>query len=89
VLPDFVARCLKQGFRDFGRKMRGFYTDQASLLAVESRTSSPIRIPRGDDGQHPQLKGLYPCGEGAGYAGGIVSSALDGIRQIEQIANRS
>lgn len=86
VLPDFVARCLKQGFRDFGRKMRGFYTDQASLLAVESRTSSPIRIPRGDDGQHPQLRGLYPCGEGAGYAGGIVSSALDGIRQMEQIA---
>lgn len=89
VLPGFVARCLKQGFRDFGRKMRGFYTSEASLLAVESRTSSPVRIPRGDDGQHPQLRGLYPCGEGAGYAGGIVSSAMDGIRQMEQIASRS
>ncbi len=88
VLPTFVARCLKQGFRDFGRKMRGFYTDQATLLAVESRTSSPLRIPRGDDGQHPQLRGLYPCGEGAGYAGGIVSSAMDGIRMIDLIAKR-
>lgn len=89
VLPSFVARCLKQGFRDFGRKMHGFYTCEASLLAVESRTSSPVRIPRGDDGQHPQLRGLYPCGEGAGYAGGIVSSAMDGIRMMEQIAKRS
>ncbi|MBP5327734.1 MAG: FAD-dependent oxidoreductase [Bacteroidales bacterium] len=85
MLPAFVCDCLRQAFRDFERKMRGFYTEQASLLAVESRTSSPVRIPRGEDGQHPQLKGLYPCGEGAGYAGGIVSSALDGIKQMENI----
>lgn len=86
VLPAFVVDCLRQAFRQFDRKMRGFYTAEASLLAVESRTSSPVRIPRGEDGQHPQLRGLYPCGEGAGYAGGIVSSALDGIRQMERIA---
>ena len=64
--------------------MRGFITEDATLLAVESRTSSPVRIPRDRESlQHPQLPGLYPCGEGAGYAGGIVSSALDGIRCIE------
>jgi uncharacterized FAD-dependent dehydrogenase len=85
VLPAFVSRCLRQGFRDFGRKMHGFYTSNASLLAVESRTSSPVRIPRGDDGQHPQLRGLFPCGEGAGYAGGIVSSAMDGMKMMEKI----
>ena len=85
ILPPFVSDCLRQGFRDFGRKMKGFYTSDASLLAVESRTSSPVRIPRDDSGQHPQLRGLYPCGEGAGYAGGIVSSAMDGVNQIERI----
>ncbi len=86
VLPSFVVSCLQQGFRDFGRKMRGFYTEEASILAVESRTSSPVRIPRGSDLQHIQIKGLYPCGEGAGYAGGIVSSAMDGIHCAEQIS---
>ena len=87
MLPPFVCDSLRQAFRDFGRKMRGFYTSQASLLAVESRTSSPVRIPRDTSGQHPQLRGLYPCGEGAGYAGGIVSSAIDGIGQMEKILN--
>ncbi len=82
LLPPFVTDALQQGFRVFDRKMRGFYTEQASIVAVESRTSSPIRIPRGADFQHPQLRGLYPCGEGAGYAGGIVSSALDGINAV-------
>ena len=87
VLPKFVVDALIQGFKDFDRKMHGFVTDQASLLAVESRTSSPVRIPRDKDSlQHPQLQGLYPCGEGAGYAGGIVSSALDGIRCIDAIS---
>ena len=86
LLPPFVTSSLQQGFRDFNRKMHGFLTDQASILAVESRTSSPVRIPRGDNLQHPQLASLYPCGEGAGYAGGIVSSAIDGIRCIEAIA---
>ena len=85
MLPDFVCESLRQAFRIFGQKMRGFYTSEASLLAVESRTSSPVRIPRDENGQHPQLPGLFPCGEGAGYAGGIVSSAIDGIRQIELI----
>ena len=85
VLPPFVSDCLRQAFRDFGRKMRGFYTSEGSLLAVESRTSSPVRIPRDESGQHPQLRRLYPCGEGAGYAGGIVSSALDGVNQIDNI----
>lgn len=86
ILPPFVVDCLIQGFKDFDRKMRGFITEEASLLAVESRTSSPVRIPRDKVTlQHPQLVGLYPCGEGAGYAGGIVSSALDGIRCVEAI----
>lgn len=87
LLPDFVTESLIQGFRDFDRKMHGFITQDALLLAVESRTSSPVRIPRDKETlQHVQLQGLYPCGEGAGYAGGIVSSALDGIRCVEAIA---
>ena len=86
LLPPFVVKCLQQGFRDFDRKMHGFLTSQASVLAVESRTSSPVRIPRDETLQHPQLRGLYPCGEGAGYAGGIVSSALDGINIVNNIA---
>jgi hypothetical protein len=88
LLPPFIVEALRAGFRDFGRKMRGFVTDSASLLAVESRTSSPVRIPRDKETlQHPQLQGLYPCGEGAGYAGGIVSSALDGIRCVDALAS--
>lgn len=87
LLPPFVVDALTQGFKDFDRKMHGFITEEASLLAVESRTSSPVRIPRDKETlQHPQLQGLYPCGEGAGYAGGIVSSALDGIRCAEAIS---
>ena len=87
LLPSFIVESLIQGFKDFDRKMHGFITEEASLLAVESRTSSPVRIPRDKETlQHPQLQGLYPCGEGAGYAGGIVSSALDGIRCAETIA---
>jgi len=87
LLPPFVVHCLQEGFKQFDRKMHGFLTSQASVLAVESRTSSPVRIPRDETMQHPQLHGLYPCGEGAGYAGGIVSSALDGINAIEKLAN--
>lgn len=85
LLPSFITKSLQQGFRAFDRKMRGFITHEASLIAVESRTSSPVRIPRGEDLQHPQLRHLYPCGEGAGYAGGIVSSALDGINVVKSI----
>ena len=87
VLPAFVVDALVSGFRDFDRKMRGFVTDEAMLLAVESRTSSPVRIPRDAQTlQHPDLPSLYPCGEGAGYAGGIVSSAIDGVRVVDAIA---
>ncbi len=87
LLPPFIAESLAQGFRAFDRKMKGFITREAQLLAVESRTSSPVRIPRDRATlQHPQLRGLYPCGEGAGYAGGIVSSALDGIRCADAVS---
>ncbi len=87
LLPPFVASRLRKAFGEFSKKMKGYYTSNALLLAVESRTSSPVRIPRNPETlQHIGLEGLYPCGEGAGYAGGIVSSALDGINVAEQIA---
>jgi uncharacterized protein len=81
VLPAFVHRALQQAFNEFGKKMRGYFTNEAVVVATESRTSSPVRIPRLPDTlAHPQLHNLYPCGEGAGYAGGIVSAAMDGER---------
>jgi uncharacterized FAD-dependent dehydrogenase len=81
VLPDFVYRSLANAFREFGKKMRGYYTNDAVVVATESRTSSPVRIPRDRETlSHPQYANLYPCGEGAGYAGGIVSAAMDGER---------
>ncbi|MBR1785395.1 MAG: NAD(P)/FAD-dependent oxidoreductase [Bacteroidales bacterium] len=87
LLPPFVADCLREGFRQFDRRMHGFITDEAAILAVESRTSSPLRIPRSPQTLcHVSVAGLYPCGEGAGYAGGIVSSAIDGIRCADAIA---
>ena len=80
LLPEHVARRLRRTFPQIDRQMHGYYTNDALLLGVESRTSSPVRIPRDPETlQHPACPGLYPCGEGAGYAGGIVSSALDGI----------
>ena len=70
-----------QGLEQFGRKIRNYLSEEALLIGFETRTSSPVRIPRLDDSlQHPDLEGLFPCGEGAGYAGGIVSAALDGLR---------
>jgi len=79
VLPQAVHTRLAGAFKAFGRKMKGYYTEEAILVATESRTSSPVRIPRNPDTlMHPDVKGLYPCGEGAGYAGGIVSAAMDG-----------
>ncbi|MDR3327310.1 MAG: NAD(P)/FAD-dependent oxidoreductase [Prevotellaceae bacterium] len=85
-LPDFVSRRLQEGFKQFNKKMKGFLTSEAVILGVESRTSSPIRIPRNDETlQHIQIQGLYPCGEGAGYSGGITSSAIDGERVAEKI----
>ena len=80
VLPSLVVAALKRGFAEFERKMPGFVTAEAVLVGVETRTSSPVRILRGEDGQSISIKGLFPCGEGAGYAGGIVSSALDGMK---------
>ena len=87
VLPGFVHSTLVDGFKAFGKKMRGYYTSEAVVVATESRTSSPVRVPRDPDKlEHPGLKGLYPCGEGAGYAGGIVSAAMDGERVAAVIA---
>ncbi|MGB0868472.1 MAG: NAD(P)/FAD-dependent oxidoreductase [Flavobacteriales bacterium] len=89
VLPSFVSERLKSGFKAFGRKMKGYYTQEANVVGVESRTSAPISIPRNKETlEHPQVKGLYPCGEGAGYAGGIISAALDGIRCAQAISNK-
>jgi uncharacterized FAD-dependent dehydrogenase len=81
VLPAFINQRLQAGFREFGKKMKGYYTNDAVVVATESRTSSPVRIPRNVETlHHPQIENLYPCGEGAGYAGGIVSAAIDGER---------
>lgn len=89
VLPDFVFNDLRLAMKAFGQKMRGYFTNEAIAVATESRTSSPVRIPRNNDTlQHVQVKGLYPCGEGAGYAGGIVSAAMDGERVARMIAQQ-
>jgi uncharacterized protein len=86
-LPDAIGKRLKDGFSQFGKIMKGFLTNEAVILGVESRTSSPLRIPRDPEKlEHIKIKGLYPCGEGSGYAGGIVSSAIDGTRAAEAIA---
>ena len=91
LLPENVASRLRRAFPYVGNKLiKGYYTNEALLLGVESRTSSPIRIPRNPETlEHEQLPGLYPCGEGAGYAGGIVSSALDGINCAVKAAGQS
>jgi uncharacterized FAD-dependent dehydrogenase len=94
VLPTFIYKRLQIAFKEFGKKMparyggKGYFTNDAVVVATESRTSSPVRIPRNEETlQHPQVKNLYPCGEGAGYAGGIVSAAMDGEKVATQIAN--
>ena len=88
VLPGFVYQVLAKGFIEFGKKMPGYFTNEAVVVATESRTSSPVRIPRNPESlTHPQLNNFYPCGEGAGYAGGIVSAAMDGERVAGRIAN--
>lgn len=89
ILPDVLAVPLREGFTDFGRKMRGFVSNHAQIVGVESRTSSPVRIPRDRDLlEHVQVARLYPCGEGAGYAGGIMSAAMDGERCAEQLVKK-
>ena len=88
VFPEFLTQILKSGFKAFDQSMKGYFTNEAILHAPESRTSSPVRIPRDSNTlEHLQIKGLYPCGEGAGYAGGIVSAAIDGEKCAEMIAN--
>lgn len=85
-IPDYINDRLRQGFTDFGKKMKGYYTNEAVLIGVESRTSSPVRIPRDRESmQHPKISGLFPCGEGSGFAGGITSSAIDGENAAEKV----
>ena len=87
VFPGFLTQILREGFSEFGKSMKGYLTNDAILHAPESRTSSPVRIPRDNDTlEHVQIKGLYPCGEGAGYAGGIISAAIDGEKCALKIA---
>lgn len=87
LFPSFISGRLRDGFKDFGRKCNGFLTNEAILIGLESRTSSPLRIPRDKETlNHIIIRGLYPAGEGAGYAGGIVSAAVDGIRCVESFA---
>ena len=83
LLPKIIGGRLRKGFEAFGQKMKGYYTHEANVIGVESRTSSPVNIPRTNNLEHPEIKGLFPCGEGGGYAGGIVSAAMDGERCAE------
>ncbi len=87
ILPEWIVDRLKRGLKLFGQQMRGYITEECNLIGFETRTSSPVRIPRSETTlQHPDVTGLFPCGEGAGFAGGIVSAALDGIRCAEAAA---
>lgn len=89
VLPDFITSSLQKAFKEFGKKKKEYYTNEAIVVAVESRTSSPVKILRDTETlQHPQLENLYPCGEGAGYAGGIVSAAMDGEKVAAAIIQK-
>lgn len=83
LLPKTIGSRLRSGFSEFGRKMHGYYTAEANILGVESRTSSPVTIPRNEKLEHIDIEGLFPCGEGGGFAGGIVSAAMDGERCAE------
>ena len=83
LLPKLIGSRLRKGFAAFGKKMHGYYTEEANIIGVESRTSSPVNIPRKENLEHPQIEGLFPCGEGGGYAGGIISAAMDGERCAE------
>ncbi len=88
LLPPWITSRMREGFKLFGRQMHGYLSEDALLIGFETRTSSPVRIPRRDDTlEHPEISGLYPCGEGAGYAGGIVSAAMDGLRVADAVAD--
>jgi hypothetical protein len=90
VLPSIIYKSLAEGFKQFGKKMKGYYTEEAIVVATESRTSSPVRIPRDKEMlHHVHINNLYPCAEGAGYAGGIVSAAMDGMNVAEMISKLS
>ena len=89
VFPEFLTQIMREGFTEFGKAIRGYMTNDAILHAPESRTSSPVRIPRDTETlEHLQIKGLYPCGEGAGFAGGIISAAIDGEKCALKIAEQ-
>jgi len=89
ILPAFIAKRLKKAFTLFGKSMKGYLTNEAVVVGVESRTSSPVSIPRSRENmQHTTLENFYPCGEGAGYAGGIVSAAIDGVKAVNAIAKK-
>ncbi|HEY4743224.1 MAG TPA: hypothetical protein VIH45_01070, partial [Desulfuromonadaceae bacterium] len=88
TLPAFIVQTLREGITVFGRTLRGFVTAEATLIGIESRTSAPVRILRNERYESPGVRGLYPAGEGAGYAGGIMSSAIDGIKIADTIAAR-
>jgi uncharacterized FAD-dependent dehydrogenase len=83
LLPKIIGGSLRKGFKAFGEKMKGYYTEEANVIGVESRTSSPVYIPRTETLEHPEITNLFPCGEGGGYAGGIISAAMDGERCAE------
>jgi uncharacterized FAD-dependent dehydrogenase len=88
ILPDDLNNAFVQGMEKFGRMIKGYNSEYALVSGVESRTSSPVRIVRGDNGESVNVKGLFPCGEGAGYAGGIMSAAMDGMKIAEYVAGR-
>ncbi len=86
ILPDFIGKPLQEGLKQFGQKMRNYASNEAQIIGIESRTSSPVRIPRDKETlEHVEIKRLFPCGEGAGYAGGIMSAAMDGERCAEKL----
>ncbi|MDP9096778.1 MAG: FAD-dependent oxidoreductase, partial [Pseudomonadota bacterium] len=85
-LPDFAVAAIKEALPAFDRRIRGFAMADAVMTGIETRTSSPVRIPRGTDGHSVNTAGLFPAGEGAGYAGGILSAGVDGIRAAEAVA---
>ena len=87
ILPDYIAESLKEAFINFDKKIKGFSDGDTILAAIETRTSSPVRILRDELGQS-NIKGIYPAGEGAGYAGGITSAAMDGLKIAEAIAKK-
>jgi hypothetical protein len=88
ILPPYISHNLKEALKVFGTKMKGYLTNNAQIVATESRTSSPVRIPRDkESGEHIKTKRLFPCGEGAGYAGGILSAAMDGMNMATAVVN--